>query len=267
MRAAVEERDGPFGDYSQAPPERRPDPRNVISDRSAGPVVAAWRVARRSASGRDRGGSVRARRGQARSKAGFEPTVFEASGALGEPWQSDAPPGGVWPGMRTNTNRAMTAFSDFPAPAEHALHRSPRRSRASAPTRGRVRGARGGSASARGCPTSDRAGPSTASRSTPSSSPRAVPQAGGPEGAAGVRRRARHAFDYPGAEPLAGRRTFVYGNGISGLEIASDLAPHAPVISACRKPRYVIRKVVDGVSSDWQWYTLFGQNRAAAAGA
>ena len=30
MGAAVAERDGPFGDYSQAPPERRPDPRNVI---------------------------------------------------------------------------------------------------------------------------------------------------------------------------------------------------------------------------------------------
>ena len=30
MRAALTERDGPFGDYSQAPPERRPDPNNVI---------------------------------------------------------------------------------------------------------------------------------------------------------------------------------------------------------------------------------------------
>ncbi len=30
VRAAVQERDGPFGDYSQAPPERRPDPRNEI---------------------------------------------------------------------------------------------------------------------------------------------------------------------------------------------------------------------------------------------
>jgi enoyl-CoA hydratase len=30
VRAAVTERDGPFGDYSQAPPERRPDPNNVI---------------------------------------------------------------------------------------------------------------------------------------------------------------------------------------------------------------------------------------------
>ena len=30
VRAVVAERDGPFGDYSQAPPERRPDPANVI---------------------------------------------------------------------------------------------------------------------------------------------------------------------------------------------------------------------------------------------
>jgi enoyl-CoA hydratase len=30
VRAAVAERDGPFGDYSQAPPELRPDPGNVI---------------------------------------------------------------------------------------------------------------------------------------------------------------------------------------------------------------------------------------------
>ena len=30
VRAVVEERDGPFGDYSQGPSERRPDPRNVI---------------------------------------------------------------------------------------------------------------------------------------------------------------------------------------------------------------------------------------------
>src|SRR5437660_1285428 len=67
-----------------------------------------------------------------------------------------------------------------------------------------------------------------------------------------------HSFDYPGAEPLAGRSVLVYGNGISGVEIASDLGAHAPVISAFRKSRYVIQKVVDGVSSDWQWYSMFG---------
>jgi enoyl-CoA hydratase len=30
VRAAVTARDAPFGDYSQAPPERRPNPDNVI---------------------------------------------------------------------------------------------------------------------------------------------------------------------------------------------------------------------------------------------
>jgi enoyl-CoA hydratase len=30
VRAVVEERDGPWGDYSQAPAELRPDPSNVI---------------------------------------------------------------------------------------------------------------------------------------------------------------------------------------------------------------------------------------------
>ena len=30
VRAMVAERDAPFGDYSQAPPERRPNPDNVI---------------------------------------------------------------------------------------------------------------------------------------------------------------------------------------------------------------------------------------------
>ena len=55
-------------------------------------------------------------------EAGFEPTVFEASDALGGQWHTAAAHSGVWPGMRTNTSRAMTAFSDFPAPADHALH-------------------------------------------------------------------------------------------------------------------------------------------------
>ena len=30
VRAAIERRDGPWGDYSQAPPEKRPDPSHVI---------------------------------------------------------------------------------------------------------------------------------------------------------------------------------------------------------------------------------------------
>ena len=82
--------------------------------------------------------------------------------------------------------------------------------------------------------------------------PRFPPEVAGFEG------ELLHAFDYPGSESFAGRRTLVYGNGVSGLEIASDLARVTAVVSSFRKPRYVLSKVVDGVSSDWQWYTEFG---------
>ena len=73
-----------------------------------------------------------------------------------------------------------------------------------------------------------------------------------------------HAFDYGGAENFRGMRVLVYGNGISGHEIASDLASCTHVISAYRKPRYVLQKVVDGVPSDWQWYTQIGALRRAS---
>ena len=56
--------------------------------------------------------------------AGFEPTVFEASDDLGGQWHTAAAHSGIWPGMRTNTSRGLTAFSDLPPPAEHPLHPS-----------------------------------------------------------------------------------------------------------------------------------------------
>jgi cation diffusion facilitator CzcD-associated flavoprotein CzcO len=55
-------------------------------------------------------------------QAGFDVAVFEASDDLGGQWRTTAAHSGVWPGMRTNTSRAMTAFSDFAAPADHPLH-------------------------------------------------------------------------------------------------------------------------------------------------
>ena len=73
-----------------------------------------------------------------------------------------------------------------------------------------------------------------------------------------------HAYDYPGAGHFRGRNVLVYGNGVSGHEIASDIATVTPVISAYRKPRYVLQKNVDGVSSDWQWYTHVAALRRAA---
>lgn len=203
-------------------------------------------------------------------EAGFDVTVFEAGDAVGGQWHSVSNTSGIWPGMRTNTSRALTAFSDLAYDDRLALHPSAEdietylqrycdtydllpHIRLNTPVRRLDRGWR-----VDGEPFT------------------AVVLASGrfrkpflPPGLDGFDGRVLHAFDYPGAAAFPAGRTLVYGNGVSGHEIAADLAAtvaddDAPVISAYRKPRYVLQKNVDGVSSDWQWYTHVGalQRRA-----
>jgi cation diffusion facilitator CzcD-associated flavoprotein CzcO len=192
-------------------------------------------------------------------EAGFDTTVFEASDDLGGQWNTRAAHSGVWPGMCTNTSRAMTAFSDFPVsadlplhPAAEQIHRYLREYADTFGVTGHIRF---------GAPVRKVA----AGWSVDGEPFDAVIIASGrfrkpalPPAARDFTGDALHAFDYPGADAFRRRRVLVYGNGISGLEIASDIAEVTPVVSAFRKPRYVIQKVVDGVSSDWQWYTYFG---------
>ena len=192
-------------------------------------------------------------------EAGFDVTVFEAGDRLGGQWHTTARHSGVWPGMRTNTSRAMTAFSDFPAPPEHPLHPAAEQIHAYLEAYARRFGVVD---RIRFETRVEQVRPGWSVDGEPFD---AVVVASGrfrrprlPRVVGGFRGELLHTFDYPGATAFADRSVLVYGNGISGTEIASDLAPHAPVISAFRKSRYVIQKVVDGVSSDWQWYTLFG---------
>src|SRR6186713_869892 len=53
---------------------------------------------------------------------GFEPMIFEQSNGLGGQWNSAAAHSGVWPSMRTNTSRVMTAFSDLDYPAGTSVY-------------------------------------------------------------------------------------------------------------------------------------------------
>ena len=192
-------------------------------------------------------------------QAGFDVTVFEASEDLGGQWHTTAAHSGVWPGMRTNTSRAMTAFSDFAAPTEYPLHPAAEQIHTYLRTYAehfdvtdRVRlHAPVGHVSPIGEVDGERFD-GVVVASGRFRKPRIA------SGLGAFRGDVVHSFNYPGAAPYRNRRTLVYGNGISGLEIASDLAAVTSVISAFRKPRYVIQKVVDGVPSDWQWYTAFG---------
>lgn len=197
--------------------------------------------------------------------AGFDTTVFEASDDLGGQWNTTAAHSGVWPGMRTNTSRAMTAFSDCPAPPSHALY--PRAEQVHDYLRSYA---------------VDHGVAERIRFDTPVTEVRpgwtvngegfdAVVVASGrfrsplvPVSLAGFTGELLHAFDYGGAERFRGRRVLVYGNGVSGHEIASDLASCTQVISAYRKPRYVLQKIASGVPSDWQWYTQIAALRRAS---
>ena len=192
-------------------------------------------------------------------EADFDVTVFEASDDVGGQWHTRAPHSGIWPGMRTNTSRAMTAFSDFPAPAEHPLHPAAPQVHAYLCDYARhfgvvdlIRFRTPVQRVSEGWHVDGEPFDAVVAASGRFRRPRMADVVGSFTG------ELLHAFDYPGAEPFRDRPTLVYGNGISGLEIAADVATAAPTVSACRKPRYVIQKVVDGVSSDWQWYTQFG---------
>ncbi len=201
-------------------------------------------------------------------QAGFAVSVFEASDDLGGQWHSRGEHSGIWPGMRTNTSRAMTAFSDYAPPATWQLHPTAEqvheylRAYAMAfDVRNRIRLQTRVESLEPGWRVNGEpfdAVVLASGRFRAPLRPSALDSFSG---------RLLHAFDYPGAEPFDDGTVLVYGNGVSGHEIASDLASHAggatPVISAYRKPRYVLQKNVAGVPSDWQWYTQIAALRRA----
>jgi dimethylaniline monooxygenase (N-oxide forming) len=191
--------------------------------------------------------------------AGFDATVFEASDDLGGQWHTTAAHSGIWPGMHANTSRAMTAFSDAPPPSDSPLHPSAEQVhaylRAYADRFGVTDRIRLQTPVTRVAPSWEVDGERFDGVVIASGRFRKPSM---PPGLDAFDGELMHSFDYPGAEHFRGRTVLVYGNGISGLEVASDLASAATVISAFRKPRYVVQKNVDGVSSDWQWFTAFG---------
>jgi len=214
---------------------------------------------------------------------GLLPTIFEQGDSVGGQWCGGAAYSGVWPNMCTNTSRLMTAFSDF----EH---------RDSAPiyaSNQEMHAYLGGYSKhfgldsllrLRTCVTQIEREPSSDSwrvsyrtedgavrnetfnrvviASGRYHKPR-IPDVPGLEsfsGAGGV----SHTFGYRGPDPYRGMSVLVGGGSISALEIASDLAMQGTVavISAQRKQRYVLSKLIVGVPVEHLAFTRF----AALAG-
>jgi hypothetical protein len=143
--------------------------------------------------------------------------------------------------MHTNPSRAMTAFSDFPAPAEHALHPAAEQIHAYLAAYASAFGVtRAHPLRHAGSQRSSRAGRWTGSRSTRSWWRR--DGSGGPRlpGAVrGFRGELLHAFDYPGAGPFRDRRTLVYGNG--NQRAGDRVGPRAARAGHLRLPQAALR--------------------------
>ena len=213
-------------------------------------------------------------------KHGFDPVVFEAAAAVGGQWNAGSPLSAVWPGMRTNTSRVLTAFSDLDHPAGTNVYPSQLDMMAYlqqyAEKAGltphlrlssRVEGLDQGAGA--GWIVRSRRGESTVSElfsrvvvATGCCTAPDVPAIAGLSGFAG-RGGAIHSSQYKGAEPYRGQSVLVAGCSISALEIASELAASgAKVCIAMRRQRYVLQKLLAGVPTDHVAFTRF----AAQAG-
>ena len=211
-------------------------------------------------------------------REGFDPIIFEQGDALGGQWTGDPQYSGVWPSMRTNTSRLMTAFSDLAHKPNTSVY----------PINQAIRGYLQRYAEHFDLVSSlhlrtriheiDRdpghnrwivrfTGPDGLPReetyshvviaigrhnkpATPS-----VPGLQSFSGSGGI----AHTFAYKQPDSYRGLRVLVAGCSISALEVASDLAMlgAARIISTNRRQRYVFHKLLAGVPLDHVAFTRF----------
>ncbi|MEQ8585950.1 MAG: NAD(P)-binding domain-containing protein [Thalassobaculaceae bacterium] len=208
---------------------------------------------------------------------GLDPVVLEAGDDLGGQWNPHGPHTATWPGMRTNTSRVMTAFSDLDHPEGTPVY--PTREQmhayllAYADRFGlrnsirfgcrveRLRREEGGgwrldwsTAQGRESARFDRVIVATGRQIEA-----AVPELAGLDGFTG-KLGARHTSAYRGPAEWQGASLLVAGCSISALEIAAELAHHAASVTVVyRRQRYVLPKQIVGVPTDHVMFT-----RAAA---
>lgn len=212
---------------------------------------------------------------------GFEPVVFEAGAVIGGQWNEASPSSGVWRGMRTNTSRVLTAFSDLEYPEGTPIYPTTKevwayleayadktgiagtfRLQTSVDWIERAEGGGWRLTTRR----NDRLVDESFARVVVATGRYHEPDVPAIEGlttfsgVGGV----RHSAHFRSIDRFRGLRVLVAGQSISALEIASELAQHGIEVSvAARRQRYVLTKLLAGVPTDHRAFTRF----AALAGA
>jgi dimethylaniline monooxygenase (N-oxide forming) len=208
-------------------------------------------------------------------REGFDPVLFEQGSGLGGQWSAEPGRSGVWPGMRTNTCREMTRFSDLdhaPGTRRYPTHEGmlaylsryaqhyDLAARVRTRTRVTVLSQCGdGSWSVRFTGPDGEQAERRFARVVVASGrfqkPHlpAVPGLASFSGRCGV----NHTFDYKRPAMYRGARVLVAGCAVSALEIACDLAGlgAARVVTSNRRQRYILPKLVGGVPAEYLLHT------------
>lgn len=198
---------------------------------------------------------------------GFEPVLYEQGNSLGGQWSADPRYSGIWPSMHTNTCRDMTAFSDLGHEAGTPLYPSHKTvlsyltryaERFGLPSQIRLRTrvtrlARHSSGGWTLRHVSDGGverdeGYRYVVIATGRFNKPMLPEIPGLStfsGPCGI----AHTFHYKNPDRYRGRRVLIAGCAVSALEIASDCAAlgAARVVTATRRQRYIMQKIVAGV--------------------
>lgn len=198
--------------------------------------------------------------------------IFEAAADLGGQWNPEHPETATWPGMRTNTSRVMTSFSDLSYPHETATYPSREEVHAYLHRYAELFALHGHirfdatithvSRANEGFElTVERHGSSETARysrlivATGRQRVGAIPAIEGLDGFCGTG-GVHHTAAFEGASSFRGRRVLVAGCSISALEIASDLANAGVDTTVCyRRQRYVLPKLLAGVPTDHVMFT------------
>ena len=207
---------------------------------------------------------------------GLHPTVFQRSSNLGGQWNAPGPHSGVWKTMRANTSKVTMCFSDFPLEEELPMFLTNQQAHEyllkyakhfgldeclKLNTRVEmVSRADGGGWLVESKTLEERREAEVFPHVIVAPGRFNQPRIPTVKGLAKFKGATSHPFDYRGNDQFKEKRVLVIGNGISGLEVASELAtdPSITVISSCRKPRYIITKIFGGIPSDCAHFTRFG---------